>query len=258
MKRLFRTAISLAAAAMASLCLCINSFAASIYFEDNANLYTDEQEQTLMQEQQELCDYTGWNIAVITTDIDFPTDGSKAIDYAESRYKEIYGSYSASGILYLIDTGYRQFAIGGDPDVNYFNDARVQNMIKRCNEKYYAYDDMGNVETYFECVREVYDKGYFTDSESSSSSIGIAVIAGLIGGIAAAAIGIGIVISRYKFHSKTSAANYIRSGGVEMYRKNDIYLRETVTRTKIESSSGGSHGSSGGHSMGGGGSGGHR
>lgn len=257
MKKLFRTAFSLAAALTAMLYLCINSFAASIYFEDNANLYTDEQEQELMQEQQELCDYTGWNIAVITTDTDFPTDGSKAIDYAESRYKEIYGSFDASGILYLIDTGYRHFAIGGDPDVNYFNDARVHDMIKRCNEKYYAYDDMGNVETYFECVREAYDKGYFTDDEGSA--LGVSIIAGIIGGLVAAAIGVGIVISRYKFHSKTSATNYVRQGGVNMYRKNDTYLRETVTRTKIESSSGsGGHGSSGGHSMGGGGSGGHR
>ncbi len=257
MKKLFRTAFSLAAALTAMLCLCINSFAASIYFEDNANLYTDEQEQELMQEQQELCDYTGWNIAVITTDTDFPTDGSKAIDYAESRYKEIYGSGEASGILYLIDTGYRHFAIGGDPDVNYFNDARVHDMIKRCNEKYYAYDDMGNVETYFECVREVYDKGYFTNDEGSA--FGVSIIAGVIGGLVAAAIGVGVVISRYKFHSQTSATNYVRQGGVNMYRKNDTYLRETVTRTKIETSSGSSgHGSSGGHSMGGGGSGGHR
>lgn len=257
MKKIFRTAFSLAAALTAMLCLCINSFAASIYFEDNAYLYTDEQEQELMQEQQELCDYTGWNIAVITTDTDFPTDGSKAIDYAESRYKEIYGSFDASGILYLIDTGYRHFAIGGDPDVNYFNDARVHDMIKRCNEKYYAYDDMGNVETYFECVREAYDKGYFTNDEGSA--LGVSIIAGVIGGLVAAAIGVGVVISRYKFHSQTSATNYVRQGGVNMYRKNDTYLRETVTRTKIETSSGSSgHGSSGGHSMGGGGSGGHR
>ena len=83
MKKLFRTALSLAAALTAMLCLCINSFAASIYFEDNADLYTDEQEQTLMQEQQELCDYTGWNIAVITTDIGFSSDGYDAIEYAE-------------------------------------------------------------------------------------------------------------------------------------------------------------------------------
>lgn len=263
MKKIFRTALSLAAAAAASLCLCISSFAASIYFEDNAELYTDEQEKILMQEQQELCDYTGWNIAVITTDIDFPEDGYEAIEYAESRYKEIYGSYSASGILYLIDTGYRQFSIGGDPDVNYFNDARVRNMIERCNEKYYDYDDMGNVETYFECVREVYDKGGFKEEEKAASAkTGLA--AGAVGGLAAAGIGIGIVISRYKFHSKTSATNYVRQGGVDMYRNNDIYLRETVTKTRIERDSGGSggggggHGSSGGHSMGGGGSGGHR
>ena len=105
-------------------------------------------------------------------------------------------------------------------------------------------------------MREVYDKGYFTNDEGSA--LGVSIVAGIIGGLVAAAIGIGIVISRYKFHSKTSATNYVRHGGVNMYRKNDIYLRETVTRTKIESSSGGGHGSSGGHSMGGGGSGGHR
>lgn len=253
MKKLFRTVISLAAALAVSLCLCINSFAAKIWFEDNAGLYTDEQEQKLMQEQQELCDYTGWNIAVITTDIDFPTDGYEAIEYAERRYKEIYGSYDASGILYLIDTGYRQFSIGGEPDKRYFNDARVRKMIDRCNEKYYAYDDMGNVETYFQCVREYYDKGDFKGENS-----GTAVIAGLIAGIVAAAIGIGVVISRYKFHSTTSATNYVRRDSINFYRKNDLFLRETVTRTKIESSSGGGHGSSGGHSMGGGGSGGHR
>lgn len=254
MRKLFRTAVSLALALLASLCLCINSFAAKIFFEDNANLYTDEQEAELMKEQQELCDYTGWNIAVITTDIDFPTDGWEAVEYAERRYKEIYGSYEANGILYLIDTGYRHFAIGGEPDLYYFNDARVRSMYERCKEKYYAYDDMGNVETYFQCVREYYDKGDF-----SGDNTVIIIVAGLIAGIAAAAIGVGVVIHRYKFHSTTSASNYIRSGSVDMYRKNDTYLRETVTRTKIESSSGGGgHGSSGGHSMGGGGGGGHR
>lgn len=252
MKKLFRTVISLAAALAAALCLCINSFAAKIWFEDNADLYTDEQEQKLMQEQQELCDYTGWNIAVITTDIDFPTDGYEAVEYAKRRYKEIYGSYDASGILYLIDTGYRHFSIGGEPDKRYFNDARVRKMIDRCNEKYYAYDDMGNVETYFQCVREYYDKGDFKGENS-----GIALGAGLIAGVVAAAIGVGVVISRYKFHSTTSATNYVRRDSINFYRKNDLFLRETVTRTKIESSSGG-HGSSGGHSMGGGGSGGHR
>lgn len=254
MRKLFRTAVSLAAAMIASLLLCISSFAASIYFEDNADLYTDEQEQQLMKEQQELCDYTGWNIAVITTDIDFPTDGYEAIEYAERRYKEIYGSYDASGILYLIDTGYRQFAIGGEPDRYYFNNARVRDMYERCREKYYAYDDMGNVETYFECVREYYDKGYFSKDNKT-----VSLIAGLIAGAVAAAIGIGVVAARYKFHSKTSASKYVRQGSVNMYVKNDLYLRETVTRTKIErSSGGGGHGSSGGHSMGGGGGGGHR
>lgn len=250
MKKLFRTAFSLAAALTAMLCLCINSFAASIYFEDNANLYTDEQEQELMREQQELCDYTGWNIAVITTDIGFSSDGYDAIEYAERRYKEIYGSLDVSGILYLMDSKYLHFTICGEPDQKYFNDARVSEMFERCKEKYVDFDDMGNAETFFVCVREFYDKGDF-----SGDNTFIIVVAGIIAGAVAAAIGVGIVISRYKFHSTTSATNYVRRENINMYRKNDIYLRETVTRTKIESSnsSGGGHGSSGGHSAGGGG-----
>lgn len=249
MKRLFRTALSLAAALTAMLFLCINSFAASIYFEDNANLYTDEQEKKLMQEQQELCDYTGWNIAVITTDIGFSSDGYDAIEYAEQRYKELYGSFDVSGILYLMDSKYLHFTICGEPDQKYFNDARVSEMFERCKEKYVDFDDMGNAETFFVCVREFYDKGDF-----SGDNTFIIVIAGIIAGAVAAAIGVGVVISRYKFHSTTSATNYVRRENINMYRKNDIYLRETVTRTKIESNSGGGgHGSSGGHSAGGGG-----
>lgn len=249
MKRLFRTALSFAVALTAMLCLFINSFAASIYFEDNANLYTDEQEQELMQEQQELCDYTGWNIAVITTDIGFSSDGYDAIEYAEQRYKELYGSFDVSGILYLMDSKYLHFTICGEPDQKYFNDARVSEMFERCKEKYVDFDDMGNAETFFVCVREFYDKGDF-----SGDNTFIIVIAGIIAGAVAAAIGVGVVISRYKFHSTTSATNYVRRENINMYRKNDIYLRETVTRTKIESNSGGGgHGSSGGHSAGGGG-----
>lgn len=145
-----------------------NGIEPSVFFEDGADLYTAEQEKQLIEEQQKLCGYTGWNIAVITTDIDFPADGHEAVEYAESRYKEIYGSYSADGILYLIDTGYRQFSISGEPDLYYFNDSRVHKMIERCNEKYYDWDDMGNVETYFDCIREFYDDGPFNNDKTVS------------------------------------------------------------------------------------------
>lgn len=259
MKGFFRTAASLSAAFAAAVIVSINACAATIFFEDSADLYTDAEEKQLIKEQQELCDYTGWNIAFITTDIDFPEDGYQAVEYAESRYKEIYGSYSASGILYLVDTGYRHFAIGGEPDTEYFNDSRVRKMIDRCNEKYYDWDDMGNAETYFACVREFYDKGPFKGEKA-----GTAVIAGIISGLVAAAIGVCCVLARYKRRKRGSTASYIKPGGVNMYESYDNFLREDVSRVRIESSSGGGggggggHGSSGGHSMGGGGSGGHR
>lgn len=256
MRRFFRAAASICAALAAAVIVSINACAATIFFEDGADLYTDAEEKQLIKEQQELCDYTGWNIAVITTDIDFPEDGYQAVEYAESRYKEIYGSCSADGILYLVDTGYRHFAIGGEPDTEYFNDSRVRKMIDRCNEKYYGWDDMGNARTYFACVREFYDKGPF-----KNDMIAEALPVGAVSGLVAAIIGVVCVLSRYKWKHRKSPASYIKPGGVNMYESHDIFLRENVTRTRIESSSGGGgggHGSSGGHSMGGGGSGGHR
>lgn len=274
MSNLIKYAVSLTVAVVSCLFLGINCFAAKIVFEDNADLYTDEQEQQLMSEQQELCDYTGWNIAVITTNIDFPTDGYDAVEYAESRYKELFGSYEADGILYLIDLGYRHFAIGGEPDLYYFNDYRVNKMLDRCEDKYYDYDDMGNVREYFNCVRKYYDDGAFTNSGSYPVSDGNysgsanyplseVLMMSCVAGLIAAGIGVAVVLTRYKFHSKTNAACYIRSGGVDMYESSDIFIRESVTKTKNESGSGGGgggshHGSSGGHSMGGGGRGGHR
>ncbi len=271
MKSLLKITVSLTAALLACLCLGINSFAAEIYFEDNAGLYSDEQEKELMTEQQELCNYTGWNIAVITTDIDFPEDGYDAIEYAEARYKALFGSYDADGILFLIDLGYRHFAIGGETDVYYFNDPRVNKMLDRCEKKYYDYDDMGNIREYFSCVREFYDAGPFTNEDNYSSensyynenSVPLSELLLIIcgSGLITAGIGVAVVLTRYKFHAKTNAACYIRSGGVDMYESSDVFIRETVTRTKnANSSSGGGshHGSSGGHSMGGGGRGGHR
>ena len=87
------------------------------------------------------------------------------------------------------------------------------------------------------------------------------LLAGMATGAIAAAIGIAIVLSRYKFHHAPTANCYLNSNTINIYRRQDRFVREYTTRTRIDSDSGGSGGgghSHGGSSHGGGGSGGRR
>lgn len=254
-KTLLKILAAAVSSAAAVACMTISAFAYSAGIDDQAGLYTPEQIEELEARQQEVADHTGWNIAVVTTDVGFGTDGYNAIEYAEAYYDKTFG-YSTSGILYLIDVDYRHFCISGEADYEYFDDKRVRDMSDTCEKYYYDYDDVGNLNAFYDKVEYYYDKGQFS---KFNFSFGAAVIAGLI----AAAIGVGVVWSRYKFHYQPTANNYLDGSKINFYRRTDRFVREFTTKAKIESSSGGgggghSHGSSGGHSHGGGGHGGRR
>lgn len=273
MKRLF---VFLAAAVISAAAAVLPVSAAESIIDDQAGLYSQSELAELEAKQQEVSDLTGWNIAVVTSNVGFGTDGADAMRYAEDYYDVTFGSDSSS-IVYLIDLDYRHFAMDGDV-LNYFNTSRLDNMIDACNEKYFDYDDVGHLETFYYYIEYYYNKGTVqydsnvgAKGEDFVPSMGIdkefnftALLAGVIAGAVAAAIGIAIVISRYKFHHAPTANCYLNSNTINMYRRQDRFVREYTTRTRIDSDSGGSsHGGGGGHSHGGsshggGGSGGRR
>lgn len=261
MKKLMKTVLTLAAAVMAAVTVSVSAFAyesGSVGIDDQAHLYTDEQIAMLEERQREVAELTGWNIAVVTTDVGFGIDGYNAIEYAEKYYDDTFG-YTSSGLLYLIDIDYRHICISGDADYYYFNDKRVNAMIDACNDKYMDYDDVGNLMTFYDYVEKNYQLGPFSNGKAYGVSI-FSFPAAALCGIIAAVIGVVIVRSRYKFHPKPSTNQYLDGRSVNFYRREDRFVREFTTRTNISSSSGGgrSHGSSGGHSHGGGGRGGRR
>lgn len=264
MKKLLKAALSAAAALTAAVCLSMNAFAyesGSVGIDDQANLYTEEEEAMLEARQQEVADLTGWNIAVVTTDVGFGEDGYNAIEYAEDYYDETFG-YSSSGLLYLIDIDYRHICISGQADYEYFNDARAQTMFKKCNEKYMDYDDVGNLMTFYEYVEETYKLGPYSNGKVYGKKM-FSLPAALIVGIISAVIGVLVVRGRYKFHPQPSTNQYLDGNKVNFYRRQDMFVREFTTRTNISSNSSGGgshggHGSGGGHSHGGAGGGGRR
>jgi uncharacterized protein len=254
-------------ALLAILVSSVKCYASSAGIDDKAGLYTKEQLETLEARQQEVADYTGWNIAVVTTNEGFGEDGYSAINYAEYYYETTFDEFT-SGILYLIDIDYRYFFVSGEADYKYFSDARVKAMSKKCEKYYYDYDDVGNLNAFYDYVVEVYDKGPFTASEKVMGNVlyGFRGDIGFIVGAIAAVIGVAVVLSRYKFKEKVSANIYLDRSRTSFYRRNDRFVREFTTKARIDSDGGSHgggggeshHGSSGGHSHGGGGHGGRR
>lgn len=260
-KTLLKILAAAVSSAAAAACMAISAAAYSAGIDDQAGLYTSEQIEELEARQQEVADHTGWNIAVVTTDTGFGTDGYNAIEYAKAYYDKTFG-HSSSGILYLIDLDYRHFCISGEADYKYFNDKRVRDMSDACEKYYFDYDDVGNLNEFYDKVEYYYDKGPFTnDGPMEGSGLRFSFSAAAIVGLIAAAIGVGVVWSRYKFHYQPTANNYLNGSRINFYRRTDRFVREFTTKTRIESNSGGGgghHGSSGGHSHGGGGHGGRR
>lgn len=265
-----------AAAVISAAAAVLPVSAAESIIDDKAGLYTQSDLAELEAKQQAVSDLTGWNIAVVTTNTGFGTDGARAMKYAENYYDDKFGSDSSS-VVYLIDLDYRHFSMDGDV-LNYFNTKRLDKMITECEKEYFDYDDVGNLETFYYYLEYYYNSGTVEyDSNIGAKGSGFVpkdgikveynvtmLFAGMVTGGIAAAIGIAIVLSRYKFHHAPMANCYLNSNTINIYRRQDRFVREYTTRTRINSDSGGSGGggggghSHGGSSHGGGGHGGRR
>lgn len=245
---------------------------------DMAGLYSDAELEHLEARQEEVSELTGWNIAVVTTDVGFGLDGVDACDYAEQYCYDTFGN-DPDSVVYLIDLDYRWISMDGDL-LNYFNSSRFDTMMDTCEECYMDYKDVENLEFFYHYLEYYYNEGTveydptvgalgdnFEDAIVWDDEVTVdltMIFGGFIAGLIGAAISVGIVLARYKTHHAPSANSYLNRSSVNMYNNQDYFVREYTTRTRIESSSsGGGHRSggsrrSGGRSRGGGGRGGRR
>ena len=270
----FKGILAAAAAVFAGVCaLSIPASAYSAGIDDRAGLYTQSEREELEARQEQVAELTGWNIAVVTTDIGMGEVGVRAMKYAQDYYDETFGSDSSS-VVYLIDLDYRFISMDGDV-LNYFNTSRFDTMFKECQSRYMDYDDVGNLETFYNYLVYYHDEGtvpydsnmgakgpgYKPSDSVNSFNFGVGLMVGFI----PAALAIIIIVSRYKYHHAAPPNCYLNGNSINMYRRQDRFVREYTTRTRIESSSGSSGGggggggiSHGGSSHGGGGGGGRR
>lgn len=234
---------------------------------DEADLLTDSEEQSLelyIKEVIEKHDFD-YDIAVVTVN---STDGKSAEAYADDYYDYNYYGYDSegSGLLLLVDMGGRNWHIStkgkgiraftdygisqiGDEVAGYLSDGDYYGAFKKFAGLADSYIDK------YENSGKAYDVG------NKPKDYGHIFMVSLAGGAVAALIVCLCMKAQLKTAVRQAGARvYIKNGSMRVNNARDIFLYNTVSKTKIETDSGGhggggssTHTSSSGSTHGGGG-----
>lgn len=243
------------------------AFAANISISDFAGYLTQDEIAQLTEKTQSFSDETGFNIGIVLTE---DIEGKTPMAYSDDIYDETFG-INTNGFLILINNDTKEDWISTSGEaILYYADDRISSIHE--NSKQYIIDGQyyTALDTYLDSFANYYAEGipssnqdytindngqYVVMKSLTTGDMGIAIIVAL----AFAFSSIGIIVSRYKFHSIPNALNYLDKNETAFREKSDTFLRQYTTSVKIETNSGGgggssTHTSSGGGTHGGGGS----
>jgi len=240
---------------------------------DFADVLTDEEENKLREQITRREKQTASDIVIVTLNEsleDYAKSYDPYVDYSEftmiyadnfyEEYKFGYNKPIGDGVL-LLDNIYRE----NDGKVYTWlcttgkvEDRYSERMIDSILDLFYEYVDTDPYRAYSEFVDRFYQ------DMTGDGNLEIPWYMAPFAAIVATAIFVAVNLSAGKGKKTTNVRSYVNGGKPAIRRKEDIFLRKSVTSRTIEtsSSSGGSHSgggggghhiSSGGHSHGGGG-----
>jgi uncharacterized protein len=265
MKKLFAVILCLI------LLLPMVSLAALKHVSDQAGTFSPHEQEALNNRMEALYEKYGFDLLIVTTN---SSDGLPTWSYAEQYYERFRDpSVTPDGAAFVFNFGYGEYdeaARGkGKTILGSAGEAELQNLLSPYlpERDYYrammAYTDYVERKVDRYAVQDASGR-YILGMEARKPTIGesIASVArDYLLYIAIAGLVIGVLVSLY-FKSRlliarpeSGAASYVVPNSLSVYQSQDIYLYQTVTRTRIQEnkSSGGKGG--GGSSFGGGGGG---
>jgi len=218
------------------------------YVIDDARLLSDSQHTQLAKRAEELSNKYRCDVRIIAVD-DMAEYGYSNIEEFSYYIYDEYGLGYGSGrdcVMLVLSMARRDydFRVWGDRGNNAFTLYGIDNLLDQYVLKELSNDNynkafsvmLDRAETYFKLADEgnPFDRG--SASEKSGGTVLILIIIALL--IA------GLVCLLWRSQMKTAriaktAGNYIPQGGFRLTGQGDIFMYRTVTRTKIQTSSGG-------------------
>jgi len=246
------------------LCLCTGAWAASPAIIDRADLFTPEEEASLLEQIEAFRSETGMDFVLVTSQ---ENHGSSQQDVADELYDR--GGYGLgerkSGILYYIDMYERipYLSTTGDM-IDYMTDERIE----AAHDSNYSYltrgDYAGAAGKMISSVQAYVKKGIpegqyrydvITGQQLTASHKSLTpsemLVCALIG-LVIALLFVKTVQGRYNLKGSTYEYSVRENSRVTLTGKTDDYLRTTTTRTAKPKNNPSSGGRSGGGSRPGG------
>ncbi|MBO4928873.1 MAG: TPM domain-containing protein [Clostridia bacterium] len=252
-KRIFAAVLAL----VLCLCMAIPALAANFVprLVDNADLLTASEEAVLLSKLDEISTRQGMDVVVVTTDT---LEGKSPRAYADDFYD--FNGYAYDGVLLLVSMEDRDWWISTRGyGITAFTDAGIDYL----GEQFTPELSDENYARAFEIFAEKSDE-FITQARSGDPfdkhnlpkepfNVVLNLIVALVIGLVVALIATGIMRGKLKsVQAKHQAADYVRSGSMNVTQAREFFLYRNVTRTpKPKSSS--THTSSSGRSHGGGG-----
>ena len=225
---------------------------------DQADLLTDAQEAALLSKLDTISNKHGMDVVVVTADT---LEGKSPTAYADDFYD--YNGYCEDGILLLVSMEDSDWWIStAGYGITAFTDAGIEYLGNRFVPSLSDGDYAGAFEIYANTCDEFITQAKTGDPYDTHNlpkepfaflmNLGICFVIGLV----IAAIATAIMKGQLKsVRSQSGAANYVKSGSLNVTHRQDLFLYRDVKRTAKPKDSGGSstHTSSSGRSHGGGG-----
>ena len=215
---------------------------------DDADLLSDREESRLLEKLDNISEKNKCDVAIVTV---YSLDEKTATAYADDYFD--YNGYgygtNDDGVLFLISMEKRDWAISTyGYGITALTDAGQQRIMQECK----PYLSKGDYSEAFNIFADRCDE--FIASARNGKIIDVdtlpkepfpvgknLLIALLIGAVVGAFAVMSMMAKLKSVHLQSSAVDYVKPGSLNVTQRNDIYLYRTVNRTKIESSSGGSH-----------------
>lgn len=221
---------------------------------DEADLLSDDEEQTILQKLYTVSQNRECNIAILTVDDHTGPIQDFSDDYFD--YNAMGADYDGNGILFMLSMYDREWAISTAGKAKYaFTDYGQEELVDRMSpylsdDEYYdafmSYADICDI------YLQEYDNGYAIDVNNPYHTqydyLKLLLIS-LLCGFGVALIPILVMKSQlHTVHSKSNASGYQSHQGLNMISHEDRFITSRITHTPIprndNSSRGGGHGGS--------------